>query len=94
MLVWIVGNRCRALGPLTLLTGQSGEGIDAIAAGAGRGGAALDEPSLVFTSSYSCDFGVAYALLRSRWLMDPGVAERNIDKAQHDSANLVLSGCL
>ena len=37
---------------------------------------------------HSCDFGVAYALLRSRWSMDPGHAKKNIDKCRsvHDTA--------
>jgi len=37
---------------------------------------------------YSYDFGVAYALLRPRWHMNPGDAERNIEECRslHDTA--------
>ena len=31
---------------------------------------------------YSCDFGVAYALLLSHWSMDPGDAEKHIDECR------------
>jgi hypothetical protein len=51
---------------------------------------------------YSCDFGVAYALLRSRWSMDPGDAEKQIDECrsvhnttrQDFSVNGALSGMI